>query len=48
LGFSLRFLCVLCVSAVDFASNLFTAETQRAQRTRRDFQIRTLLIIHFV
>jgi len=26
LSFSLRFLCVLCVSAVELAGNLFTAE----------------------
>jgi ABC-type transport system involved in multi-copper enzyme maturation permease subunit len=38
LGFSLHFLCVLCVSAVEFASNLFTAETQRTQETAEIFR----------
>src|SRR5690242_565745 len=34
--FSLRFLCVLCVSAVLFSAADITAETQRTQRKRRE------------
>jgi hypothetical protein len=39
LSFSLRFLRILCVSAIELASNLFTAESQRMQRKRRDFRL---------
>ena len=37
---SLRSLSVLCVSAVKIDANTFTAEAQRSQRRRREFQIR--------
>jgi hypothetical protein len=36
IGFSLRKLCALCVSAVNPGRKTLTAETQRAQRTRRE------------
>src|SRR5207245_7748735 len=43
IGFSLLSLCVLCASAVSVFDSLFTAETQRSQRIRREFQLRALL-----
>ena len=42
LSFSLRGLCDFGVSAVNIGLKTLTAETQRTQRGRREFQVRTL------
>src|SRR5207237_7052774 len=41
-SFSRRGLSDLCASAVNISLKTLTAETQRTQRRRREFQIRTL------
>jgi hypothetical protein len=45
--FSLRFLSVLGVSAVSVTENLFTAETQRTRRLRREKQTQPSLTVGY-